>query len=92
MALLYYKVNKRYQYYLTQQSRSATPHKSILVTMFEMLIHRIDDHPYRQKAIVRTFQSMPYSHLMQHAFTTLQWDKWKYELERLSHYLEPTQL
>ena len=60
--------------------------------MFEMLIHRMDDHPYRQKSIIQAFHSMPYCRLMQRAFTREQWNEWKYELRQLSQYLDPEQL
>ena len=92
MALLYHKVNERYEYYQFQQNQAGLPHKSIMVTMFECLIQRIDDHPYRQKSIIQTFHSIPYCSFMQRAFTREEWDEWTYELRQLSQYLDPQQL
>ena len=90
MANLYYHLNDRYQYYLTQQKLAGKP-KTILVTMFESLIHRIDDHPYKQRDIIETYQIMPYCKLMKVLFTRSEWNDWKYELRYLSQFLEPSQ-
>ena len=90
MALLLRKIKERYQFYLTQQTEIGCKHRNIMVSMLELMIKEITDHPNMHRFILEVFRDMTYCHTMRRICTPNEWIRYKSEVRYLMQFLDRT--